>query len=173
VDNCQTPQQQNISWSVQHVWTVKGRSCVVPLLDCNTETQNALTWYMANPMVRHSMPILRCDRWFFCISATITVHLLSSSSSSGSSNVIRYWGLCQNVSVTHKNAIYMADSVHIFSANFATYLQVVACVLTSKTDSACCIVFFAYRNQHSKLLCYSEGQSHFCFCLISFSLLFI
>lgn len=63
---------------------------------------------MANPMVRHSVPILRCDLWFFCISATMTVHLSSSSSSSGSSSVMQYCGLCQNVSEIQNNAIYLA-----------------------------------------------------------------
>ena len=66
-------------------------------------------------MVRHCLPILRCDLRFFCISATMTVHLSSSSSSSGSSSVMRYWGLCQNVSEIENNAIYLAQSVQIFS----------------------------------------------------------
>lgn len=57
------------------------------------------TLYMAKPTVRHSIPILRWERRFFCINATITVHLLSSSSSSGSLRVMLYCGLCQNVSV--------------------------------------------------------------------------
>jgi hypothetical protein len=74
-------------------------SCWVSYL---IRTRNVLTRYMANPMVRHSVPILRCDLWLFCISATMTVHLLSSSSSSGSTSVMRYCGLCQNVSITKK-----------------------------------------------------------------------
>lgn len=66
-------------------------------------------------MVRHSVPILRCDLRFFCISATMTVHLSSSSSSSGSSSVMQYCGLCQNVSEIQNNALYLAQSVQIFS----------------------------------------------------------
>lgn len=57
------------------------------------------TWYIANPIVRQSAPILFCALLFFCIRATITVHL--SSSSSGCSNVIRYCGLCQKVSARY------------------------------------------------------------------------
>uniref|UniRef100_A0A182TTK2 Uncharacterized protein n=1 Tax=Anopheles melas TaxID=34690 RepID=A0A182TTK2_9DIPT len=58
----------------------------------------SVTRYTANPIVRHSTPMLRRERRFFCSSAMITVQLPSSSSSSGSSSRITYCGLCQNVS---------------------------------------------------------------------------
>lgn len=64
---------------------------------------------MAKPMVKLSMPILRCFLRFFCMSATMKVPPVlgmlgsssSSSSSSGSSSSSRpraNWGLIQNVS---------------------------------------------------------------------------
>lgn len=78
---------------------------------------------MAKPMVRQSAPILLCALLFFCINATITVHL--SSSSSGYSSVILYWGLCQNVSEIpiRKSPYYRKQMyVHIAQASIKSYI---------------------------------------------------
>lgn len=64
---------------------------------------------MAKPMVRQSAPIRLCARRFFCIRATITVHL--SSPSSGYSRVMRYCGLCQKVSAIQTSMVQLSCSI--------------------------------------------------------------
>lgn len=57
-----------------------------------------VTWYTSNPIDKSLSPNFLWARLLFCIKAIITVHLCSSSSSSTSSNLIRYCGLLANVS---------------------------------------------------------------------------
>ena len=73
---------------------------------------------MAYPMVSNVAPSFLSFRLPFCMSATIRVPQLSSSSSSASTTSTRYWGLVQNVSETptiihHRQCHWNSHSGHV------------------------------------------------------------